>query len=103
MKETYQKTIEELYQELDTSKNGLTTKKIKALQRTIGKNELIEKNKKTKVQIFFDQFKNIMIILLLLVGILSLIYSIMSKSDFLEPIVSWDFYKNLKQKMRLEN
>ncbi len=87
MKETYQKTIEELYQELDTSKNGLTTKKIKALQRTIGKNELIEKNKKTKVQIFFDQFKNIMIILLLLVGILSLIYSIMSKSDFLEPIV----------------
>ena len=58
MKETYQKTIEELYQELDTSKNGLTTKKIKALQRTIGKNELIEKNKKTKVQIFFDQFLN---------------------------------------------
>ena len=35
MKEAYQKTIEEIYQELDTSKNGLTTKKIKALQNQL--------------------------------------------------------------------
>ena len=87
MNEFYKKTIEEIYKELGVNKEGLTLNKVKELQRKNGKNELIEKNKKTKLQIFLDQFKNVMIILLLIVGILSLIYSIVSKSDFLEPIV----------------
>ncbi len=87
MKEAYKKTIEEIYDELGVSKNGLDSKIVNKLRKQNGKNELVEKNKKTKLQIFLDQFKNIMIILLLVVGILSLIYSIMTKSDFLEPIV----------------
>ena len=87
MNEFYKKTIEEIYKELGVNKEGLTLNKVKELQRKNGKNELIEKNKKTKLQIFLDQFKNVMIILLLIVGILSLIYSIVSKSDFLEPVV----------------
>ncbi len=86
MKEAYKKTIDEIYNELGTSKNGLDLKSVIKLQDN-GKNELTEKNKKTKLQIFFAQFKNIMIILLLIVGILSLINSIITKSDFLEPIV----------------
>lgn len=87
MKNAYNKTIKEIYKELNTDNNGLTTKKIKELQRLYGKNELVEKNKKTKIQIFLDQFKNVMIILLLIVGVLSLIYSIVAHEDFLEPIV----------------
>ena len=87
MKEAYKKTVEEIYNELGTTKNGLSVSMVRKLQKSSGKNELVEKNKKTKVQIFFDQFKNIMIILLLVVGILSLVYSIITQSDFLEPIV----------------
>lgn len=87
MNDAYKKTIDKIYEEFDTNKNGLTIKKIKRLYKLNGKNELIEKNKKTKTQIFLDQFKNVMIILLLVVGVLSLIYSIVSKNDFLEPVV----------------
>ena len=87
MNEAYKKTIDEIYKELNTSKNGLDLKRVKELQKINGKNELVEKNKKTKLQIFLNQFKNIMIILLLVVGVLSLIYSIISGDDFLEPIV----------------
>lgn len=87
MKDAYKKTIEEIYKELNVNENGLDKKEVKRLQSKNGKNVLIEKNKKTKLQIFLDQFKNIMIILLLVVGILSLIYSIITNSDFLEPIV----------------
>ncbi len=87
MSEAYKKTIDEIYSELNLNKEGLDLKKVIELQKINGKNELIEKNKKTKLQIFLNQFKNIMIILLLIVGILSLIYSIVTKSDFLEPIV----------------
>ena len=87
MQEAYKKTIEEIYKELDTSDKGISFKKVKQLRRLSGKNVLVEKDKKTKLQIFLSQFKNIMVILLLVVGILSLLYSIFNKSDFLEPIV----------------
>ena len=87
MNSAYQKNIDEIYKDYNTSKNGLDSKRVKELLRINGKNELVEKNKKTKLQIFLDQFKNIMIILLLIVGFLSLIYAIISDEDFLEPIV----------------
>ncbi|MCI8778590.1 MAG: cation-translocating P-type ATPase [Bacilli bacterium] len=87
MNDAYKKTIVEIYKELNINNNGLSLQKVKELQKLNGKNELIQKNKKTKLQIFIIQFKNIMIILLMVVGILSLIYSIISGDDFLEPII----------------
>ena len=87
MKETYQKTISEIFEDFHASKRGLTNKKARQLLRSKGHNTLTETNKTTKLQLFFKQFKNVMIILLFIVGFLSLIYSIINKSDFLEPIV----------------
>ncbi len=87
MPEAYKKTINEIYKTLNTNQNGLSLEKVKKLQKINGKNEIIEKNKKTKIEIFLSQFKNIMIILLLIVGILSLIYSLITKSDFLDSII----------------
>ena len=87
MEKAYQKKEEELYQELNTSTNGITNLEAKNRIKKYGYNELIDKNRKTKLQIFLSQFKSMMIILLLVVGFLSLLYSIMTDEDFLEPIV----------------
>ena len=87
MKETYQKTIEEIYSEYQTSKEGLFDKEAERRLDLFGKNVLIQKNKKSKWKIFLSQFKNIMVILLLLVGVMSLVYAIFTSGDFLEPIV----------------
>lgn len=87
MKETYQKTIEEIYSEYQTSKEGLLDKEAERRLGLFGKNVLIQKNKKSKWKIFLSQFKNIMVILLLLVGVMSLVYAIFTSGDFLEPIV----------------
>lgn len=87
MKEIYQKDIQELYQELNTSSDGLKGTVAKSLQTKYGKNVLKENEKTTKMQIFLKQFQNVMIILLLVVGVLSLVYAIINKQDFLEPIV----------------
>lgn len=81
------KTTEEIYKELETSEKGLTNEEAKKRLRTYGQNILTEKPKKTKLQIFLSQFKNMMVILLLVVGLLSLIYSIVTVEDFLEPLV----------------
>lgn len=87
MKNAYQKTTEEIYLELNTSEKGLTNEEVKQRIRTYGPNVLVDKNKRTKFQIFISQFKNMMIILLLVVGVLSLIYAITTGEDFLEPLV----------------
>ncbi len=87
MSEFYQKNINELYKELNTSSSGLNNKQVKYLQRKFGKNVLEETEKITKLQLFLKQFKNIMVILLFCVGILSLIHAFINKSDYLEPIV----------------
>ena len=87
MKYPYQKTVEEIYKELNTKEEGLTKAEVLKRRQTYGQNVLIDKNKRTKLQIFLSQFKNMMIILLLVVGFLSLIYSLITKEDFLEPLV----------------
>ena len=87
MKEAYQKTIEEIYSEYQTNKDGLSDKEAERRLGLFGKNVLIQKNKKSKWKIFLSQFKNIMVILLLLVGVMSLVYAIFTSGDFLEPIV----------------
>lgn len=87
MKAMYQKKVSEIYKELETSENGLDQKKVNYRLKKDGKNILEEKDKVTKMQLFLKQFKNIMIILLFVVGILSLIYAIMTKGDYLEAIV----------------
>ena len=87
MKEVYQKTIEEIYKEYKTSKEGLSDKEADRRLKLFGQNILIEKNRKSNWEIFISQFKNIMIILLLVVGVMSLVYAIFTSGDFLEPIV----------------
>ena len=85
--DAYLKTKEEVLKEYKTSMDGLSNSEAKKRQNLIGKNILIEKNKKSKLSIFLKQFKNVMIILLLVVGLMSLFYAIFTNGDFLEPIV----------------
>ena len=87
MNDAYLKTKEEVLKEYKTSMDGLSNSDAKKRQNLIGKNILIEKNKKSKLSIFLKQFKNVMIILLLVVGLMSLFYAIFTNGDFLEPIV----------------
>ena len=87
MEKAYQKTNEELLKELETTTKGLTEQEAKTRRHKFGLNTLVDKNKRTKLEIFLSQFKNMMIILLLIVGFLSLIYSLVTEEDFLEPLV----------------
>ena len=87
MEKAYQKTNEKLLKELETTMKGLTEQEAKARRHKYGFNTLVDKNKRTKLEIFLSQFKNMMIILLLIVGFLSLIYSLVTEEDFLEPLV----------------
>lgn len=85
--DAYKKDKDEILKEYKTSLNGLTENEAKRRLELYGKNTLVEKNKKSKLKIFIEQFKNVMIILLLVVGLMSLFYAIFTNGDYLEPIV----------------
>ncbi len=68
---SHQYSIEELFELLDTSANGLTQAQAAERLARHGANELIEKQGKSLLGMFLDQFKDFMIIVLLLAAIIS--------------------------------
>ena len=87
MKKHYQNTIEETLTQIQSSTAGLTSKEATQRMETNGKNVLKEKSKKSPFKIFISQFQNMMILLLILVGIVSLVYSIVTHESVIEAIV----------------
>lgn len=87
MKFFYQMSKEEVLKEVESTENGLTADKVSDRLESDGRNVLKEKNKKSPVKIFFSQFANMMILLLILVGIVSFVYSIVNNESIIESIV----------------
>ena len=83
----YDEDIKDVLKNLNTSENGLAHEEVRKRLKEYGLNILEEGKKKTKLSIFLKQFQNLMIILLLVVGVLSLIYAILGDGDYLDPIV----------------
>ncbi len=83
----YNLDIKEILKKYKTSEKGLTSEEVSVRMQKYGQNLLEEKNKKSNLSIFLSQFKDVMIIMLLLVGILSFIYAIYTKGDFIDTIV----------------
>jgi len=68
----HSRTREEVLKELSTNaEKGLTAAQIADLQQKHGPNQLREKKKKTNLQRFFDQFKDVMILILIAAAVVS--------------------------------
>ena len=83
----YNQDVKVVLNDLHSHENGLSDEEVKRRLKEYGPNILEEGKKKTKFSIFLKQFQNLMIILLLVVGVLSLIYAILGDGDYLDPIV----------------
>ena len=69
----YNKTIDDIEKELTTSKEGLSDEIVKQKQDKYGKNTLPKKEKDSIFKIFFSEFKDPIVILLLFAALASLI------------------------------
>ncbi len=68
----YSKNQDELLSELGTDGNrGLSSAEVQTRQEKYGKNKLREKKKKSTLARFFDQFKDVMILILIVAAIVS--------------------------------
>ncbi|MCX6656025.1 MAG: HAD-IC family P-type ATPase, partial [Candidatus Bathyarchaeota archaeon] len=72
-KQWHAKSVEETLRDLNANENGLKTDEVEERRKTFGYNELIEKKRKTALQMFLGEFKDIFILLLLAATVLSAI------------------------------
>lgn len=84
----YVKSKQEVLEALKSnSEMGLNSQRIAELQKEFGENRLREKKKKTNLQRFFDQFKDVMIIILIIAAIVSFVIACIegNPKEFFEP------------------
>lgn len=84
----YVKSKKEVLEALKSnSETGLNSQRIAELQKEFGENRLREKKKKTNLQRFFDQFKDVMIIILIIAAIVSFVIACIegNPKEFFEP------------------
>lgn len=71
MKE-YQKSIQKVLSEFDASRNGLTSFQVDDRQKQYGLNEMDQQEKESPLQIFLSQFKDLLVIVLIVAGFISM-------------------------------
>ncbi len=71
MKDYYQLSGEETMKEINGSTEPLTEEQVRANQEKYGPNELVEGKKKTILQIFLEQYKDFLVIILIIAAIAS--------------------------------
>ena len=84
----YDKPIHTVLSELSTnSENGLSVSNVTFLLAEHGENKLKEKKKKTNFQRFLDQFKDVMILILIVAAIISFVVACVegNPKEFFEP------------------
>ncbi len=83
------RSIEDLIQEFHTdASHGLTRKQADTLLKSHGRNQLIQKKQDSLVKSFFNQFKDFMIITLLIAAAISFGISCLEhRIDFVEPLI----------------
>ena len=67
--------------------NGLTTQQVEERQARYGENKLKEKKKKSLIRKFFEQFKDVMILILIVAAIVSFVIACVEQNprEFFEP------------------
>ena len=86
-KNIYNESVEELYQQFKTNINGLTEEEAAKRLTTYGENKLQEAKKKSNIVLFFSQFNDLMIILLICASVFSAIISYIRNESFVDSII----------------
>ncbi len=72
MKNWYSVTKEEMFQELMAGPNGLEKRRAEEIMERVGENVLQEEEKKSVLRIFLEQFKDLLVLILIVAAVISM-------------------------------
>lgn len=101
--EFYKKSVDEVLKEFNTSKHGLSEHEAKMRLKKYGPNVIERTRKLTKTRILLNQFKNIMIIILLIAAGISLIIGHAIDSIIILTVVIFNSIFGFIQENKAEN
>jgi len=99
----YQKTEKEILKELSSGKNGLTKEMVELHQQQYGRNALPEKKQDSLVKMFFNEFKDPIIILLLIAIVASILIGEIIDAFAIIFIVLVDVVMSIYQEYKANN
>jgi len=102
MKKYFCKTIEDSLKDFDVTLNGLTSAKVTKILNTVGENILNEKNKKSIFSIFIEQFKDLLVIILVAAAIISAITGNMESTFVIIAVITMNAILGTVQYVKAE-
>lgn len=87
MKEYYKIQKAKLFQELDSSRSGLSEEEAVKRLNIYGLNKLTEKKPKPWILVFLNQFADLMVVLLILASIFSAVVSYVQHESYIDSII----------------
>lgn len=84
----FTKSIDETAKSLNTDcEKGLSSNEAQARLNQYGENRLVGEKERTKLQMFFDQFKDFLVIILIVASIISIVVGIMEGEGIIDGII----------------
>ena len=102
MSNFFSKTTDESLKELNSSLEGLSSNKATELLNTVGENILNEKEKKSMWSIFFDQFKDFLVIILIIAAIISAVTGNMESTIVIIAVITMNAILGTVQYIKAE-
>ena len=72
-KQFFNRSVQEALTELNTSEQGLSSQEAKKRLEQYGPNKLSEAKRKSPLAVFFEQFKDLLVIILIIAAIISMV------------------------------
>ena len=85
--EGYNERVEEIYKRLETNDKGLTEEEAQKRLERDGENKLAESKKKSNIALFFEQFCDFMVIILIFASIFSFVISYIRHESYIDSII----------------
>lgn len=87
MKDVYKKSLQEVFEYYESFEKGLSSNEALNRLDKNGKNKLKEPKKQSLVLMFLSQFKDTMVILLLIASLFSAVISYISNESYVDTII----------------
>lgn len=103
MEKYFQKSIEETMKYFNVTKKGLNSKEVKRQRDQYGYNELVEKKKNTILSVFLEQFKDFLVIILIIAGIISMVTGNIESTIVIFAVITLNAILGTVQHIKAEN